>query len=201
MGPNGQCVSPNAEDATMSRSKVVTAMLIAAACLGCEQAAAPADPLVPASQPAFARSANAPVHQVSAGGQVDYSAIPGFGDYHETYGFHASVDGNGNVTGEFQSHWGNDASAIKLRIDISCLSVNGNQAWLGGTVTQSGDETAIPVGMQFVWSVIDGGEGKNAPPDRLSYFYYGTNLTAAACANQGANFYFFDWTQGNVQVR
>lgn len=78
---------------------------------GCEAAA---EPMAPELEPQFARSASAPAHRVTAGGQVDYSTVPGFENYGpEIYGFTASVDGNGNARGELVTHWGKQPDGLR----------------------------------------------------------------------------------------
>lgn len=174
----------------MSRLRVAAALLLATGAIACEA------PVGPEVAPQFARSPNAPAHQVSGAGQVDYSAvIPGYGP--EIYGFNASVDGGGAVKGQFESHWASAGGDFRFHLDITCLSVSGNRAWLGGVTTRSNDP-AFPVGTEWIWSVTDNGEGNGAPADQLSYFY---RVPAGSCVDQYTNIGSFDWTQGNVQVR
>lgn len=179
----------------MRRAHLLATLALTIASIGCDAAV---EPTAPELAPQFAKSPNAVVHSVTAGGQVDYTDV--FGSGHEVYGFTASVDGDGNVKGSFQSHWVSDGGTLRFAMDITCLSVNGNQAWLGGVITRSNDDY-LPVGFEFRWRVVDNGEGKNAAPDQLSYFLYGGPDTAAGCAGGSANNVLFDWTEGNVQVR
>jgi hypothetical protein len=48
---------------------------------------------------------------------------------------------------------------------ITCFSIDGNQAWLGGIVTSSSDVLAPGDEKRILW-VQDNGEGANAQPDR-----------------------------------
>lgn len=139
--------------------------LVAAGC-GNESTTAPID------VDANFRSARAPVNSVTAGGNLDLeSVVPGWGI--ERYGFTASVDGNGNVKGQFSANWG----GIKpFHMAITCLAVDGDQAWITGAVTHSPDE-ALPEGLNLTFQVRDNGEGRNAAPDEIGYFYGDNTLT------------------------
>ena len=174
----------------MRKLPLFTVLCFAAASVACEPAVNAVGPDVDAQ---FARSGNAPAHHVSGGGQVDYTGTVADGAAKETYGFTASVNGNGEVKGQFESHWG---SEFMFHMDITCLTVVDNKAWLGGVTTRSNNED-FPVGQEWVFSVVDNGEGANAEPDQLSYFYA---ISADGCSQQ-YNIYLFDWTSGNVQVK
>lgn len=174
----------------MRKLPLYTGLLFVTASLACEPAVNAVGPDVDAQ---FARSANAPVHHVSGGGQVDYTGTEAEGAAKETYGFTASVNGNGEVKGQFESHWGPE---FMFHMDITCLVVVDNKAWLGGVTTRSNNDN-YPVGQQWVFSVVDNGEGANAAPDQLSYFY---GVPADRCSRQ-YDITLFDWTSGNVQVK
>lgn len=144
----------------------------------------------PDMDPSFARSGSAPVQSVSGGGTVDVTAG------RSTYAFHASINGAGAVKGKFELHF--SSSPTQVHGDVTCLVIDGNQAWLGGVITRSNDEGAFGVGGEIVWSAEDNGEGKNADPDRVSAFFGG--LDADVCLTKfavGTN----EWSNGNVQIR
>jgi hypothetical protein len=82
-------------------------------------------------------------------------------------------------------------------MNISCLSVDGSDAWLGGTVTQSHDESVLPVGTHWFFRVQDNGQGEAAPPDRISYFYYAKD-PGICTANYLVALY--DWQNGNIVI-
>lgn len=168
----------------MSKSALFTILFVAAASLACDSAI---DAVGPETTPQFARSSTAFVHKVSGGGQVDYVNFPT-----ETYGFNASIDGDGNVKGQFESHWG----SRKFHMDITCLSVAANKAWIGGVVTRA-DAGFFPVGRLLIFSVVDNGQGKNADPDQLSFF---SGRFGDDCTGQ-PDLFLFDWARGNVQVK
>jgi hypothetical protein len=174
----------------MRKALLYPALILTATTLACEPAL---EAVGPEETPQFARSERAPAHHVSGGGQVDYTGTVADGADTETYGVTASMDGAGNVKGQFESHWGE----YRFHMEITCLAVDGNRAWLGGVTTRSNNES-FPVGHEWVFSVVDNGQGANADPDQLSYFYF---LDASDCTDPGFDFYYFDWTNGNVKVK
>ena len=178
----------------MRVTKAVGGLLLAAVFVACDPGI---DPMAPDVDPQFARSSKAPVAHVSAGGKLDISNLfPGASP--ETYGFSASVDANGNAKGQASMKW--TIPSVKLHMEISCLSVAGNQAWVGGTVTHTHDETIVAEGTHFVWSVVDNGEGKKASgPDQMSFFFFTGD--PGTCNNQFDVGTPLDWQSGNVQVK
>lgn len=137
------------------------------------------------------RGGNAPTHQASGGGTV----VTELG--RSTYAFHASSSADGSVKGSAELHF--SSSPITVHATVSCLSVAGNQAWMGAVVTRSPLETgAFSEGGQILWTVIDNGEGNNANPDRVSSFF---GTASAQNCQQQFNLATRDWTNGNAQVR
>src|SRR6266571_4976627 len=78
---------------------------------------------------ASAAMAGPPVHSASGGGTVDW---PGG---RVTYGFTAQIDAAGVVIG--QAEFQNRDVGITNHVVVNCLTVVGNTAWLGGTITSS----------------------------------------------------------------
>ena len=174
----------------MHSLRSLAVLLFGVTVLACESAV---EPTAPVSSLQFAKSGRAPVAQVSAGGKADISDFfPGFPP--EFFAFNASVDADGNAKGQFQADF--TIPDARLHVEISCLSVSGNQAWIGGRVTHS---DRFRVGLPLLWSVVDNGEGKNAAaPDRISGFGVGDPST---CVEQNPGFEpIFDWS-GNIQVK
>ena len=134
--------------------------------------------------------------QVSAGGKLDLSL---FGLPPETYGLTASIDGDGNTKGQVTAKF--TSPLVEFRVEISCLSVSGNQAWLGGIVTHTHDAALLPIGTGLRWRIVDNGEGTTAAgPDQLSTF--STRRDPTLCTDQG-DFppRLFDWLHGNIQIK
>ena len=133
-------------------------------------------------------SAGPAVHKASGGGTVDW---PGG---RVTYGFNAQVDAAGAAKGEAEFQFRD--VGVKLHVEIDCLTVAGNDAWLSGTIRTSDD--ASLVGQEILWRVEDNGEGPAAPSDRTSTVVLG--VARGACATM-PTLGMVPWTNGNVQVR
>jgi len=155
----------------------------------------PADPSVrAAASPRFERSENAIQHQVTGGGRLDVAALfPG--EEKETYGFSAIVDGAGNARGEMAINFSDTAP---FHLEVTCLSVNGHDAWIGGVVTQTHDENAIPVGLEMWVRVRDNGDAADGMPDQMGFFRF---APASFCALQRPAPLAFSWLDGNISVK
>ena len=184
-------------------ARLVLVSLLAAGCADAPAGLAadglPADGL-PAERPTLAKSAKAGARRVSAAGSIAINgAFPGAEP--EQYNFHASVDKNGEVQGEYRADW--SIPDVDVRMDIVCLSAvadgKGGVAQLGGRVTESSDPAAVAVGSGWVWRVEDNGEGSKAPPDVISETI--PSATPEQCAAPIVPQYRFAWTHGNIQVK
>ena len=136
------------------------------------------------------------VYQVTGSGAVVREDLEGAP--RETYGFQAQVDAAGNARGEAEVHFPSDE--VKMHIDVQCLVVERNRAWLSGPVTRS-DDPETPVGRVYVWMVVDGGEGGDAAPDRISSFVHrpGDNLPPDICQQQW-RLDTYRWDHGGVRI-
>lgn len=77
-----------------------------------------------------------------------------------------------SATGEFQFVEKLFGSTLHAHGDITCFTVTGNRARLGGVITQS--NTPGFVGAEVIWTVEDNGEGSNATgPDRATALQFG----------------------------
>ena len=129
-----------------------------------------------------------PVHQVSGGGTVEYAGAL------NVHSFAAQKDGDGDVRGqaEFQLR------DLKLEVEIGCLSVIDNTAWLGGIIRDATDATLV--GQVVLFRVRDnsvaGEEEKGA--DMTSQLLIG--VTVPECGTTPP-FGLISWTSGNVSVR
>jgi len=115
-----------------------------------------------------------PVHMASGGGTVDDAGA------RNTHGFTAQIDAAGNVRGqaEFQLRY----LDLTIHVEITCLAVVGNDAWLGGTITTSSDPALV--GQQVLFRVQDNGEGGAAPPDMTSQIVIG--VVVPPCTTTGS---------------
>jgi hypothetical protein len=65
-----------------------------------------------------------------------------------------------------------DASAgVRVHVDVDCLNVFGNYAIVSGIVTQSSDSTAVPVGSQAIFAVLDADGGRARDFASIANFY------------------------------
>jgi hypothetical protein len=83
---------------------------------------------------------------------------------------------------------------------VTCMSVSGSHAWVGGPITESSDPTAV--GMGAWWQVADNGTGRHPiTPDQTTFVGMGTLAqTLAYCANQPAPHFIFDVQLGGVRI-
>jgi hypothetical protein len=84
---------------------------------------------------------------------------------------------------------------------VTCLSVSGNRAWVGGQITQSSDPTQVGVGAW--WQVADNGTGRHPViPDRTTFVGFGTmSQTIAYCNQEPDPHFIFDVQLGGVRVQ
>lgn len=114
------------------------------------------------------------LHKVTAGGgMIGAILFPAEGIFSNT-GFTAQqINESGDAKGECVFWLRMYDPDIRIKLDILYLAVDGNEAWLGGVITQS-NVGFIPVGTGMVFKVVDNGQGSKATgPDRLSFLYYG----------------------------
>ena len=147
-----------------------------------------------ASPAAFA---DKPVHQVSGGGSAPIPDEP-----MESYGFQAQIDADGDVKGKavFQFR----PQDAKFFGDITCLHVNGNDAWLGGELTRIDVEGFPPLPIYFVWMVRDNGQGAASVSDQVGPLLISLNPNrAATCTMEpfpDPPVPLTDLTNGNIKV-
>lgn len=116
--------------------------------------------------------------------------------------FVAQKDVNNQVKGQAQVNYPDGRGSF--HIAVSCLSVWGNKAWVGGTVTNSTFEP-YQTGTEVIWSVADNGQGKDTNDATSFYVSFLGNLPIAdQCALQGESSTFidpvFESTTGNIKI-
>lgn len=84
---------------------------------------------------------------------------------------------------------------------VTCMSVSGNRAWIGGPITASSDPTQV--GMWAWWQVADNGTGRHpVVPDQTTFVGIGTQAqTIAYCTGEPAPHFIFDVQLGDVSVQ
>jgi hypothetical protein len=87
-----------------------------------------------------------------------------------TFAFVAQNRRDGTTRGQYQVD-NRDVSGAREHGTVTCLEVDGNQAWIGGVITAS----SIPgrEGTARVFRVVDNGEGSGDPPDQASLLVVG----------------------------
>lgn len=117
------------------------------------------------------------------------------------FAFNATTRPNGTVQGEGTLN--RTDSGTRFKFSINCLSLAGNVATMSGTVTES---NAFPnsIGSPCWFRVKDNGEGANAPPDEITFWYFcpdgPTGCDVPTCGSN-ANADLFSIEAGNIQVK
>ena len=152
--------------------------------------------LVAALALAVAASAKSPiVHRVSVGGPDACVAIgfdhPGC---NANFSLVAIQLADGTVRGQYTDRLG---SGEGFHAEVDCLSVVGNNAWIGGVIkngTYPG--VADAVGRRVVTRVQDNGTSAKDAPDRISFSF----LSNISCTTNFAST-LLDAPEGQVKVR
>ena len=91
--------------------------------------------------------------------------------------------------------------------DVSCLSIAGHEAWIGGTVTKVvSDDPGFHelLGVEMWWRSRDNGEGVAAAPDSstgLGFAFPGSTITAESwCRDQPQALVLRQVAAGNIQI-
>jgi hypothetical protein len=108
---------------------------------------------------------------------------------------------DGTAAGQWRYDYWEGGQETTFSGPVTCLSVSGNRAWVGGPVTRSSDPAQV--GMGAWWQVADNGTGRHpVVPDRTTFAGIGTIAqTLAYCANKPDPHFIFDVQLGGVQVR
>ena len=124
------------------------------------------------------------------------------GDW-RTFSFTARKYADGSVDGQWQRirRQPGNAKESKSHGIITCFTIDGNKAWLGGYATSGLWST--PPDNETGWRVVDNGQGKNAPPDQMSLEYVGASEGFADyyCSETPDDPDLYDIESGNIQVR
>jgi len=118
----------------------------------------------------------------------------------QNFGFNARIKSDGNADGWFQYRDVEDGTPFSANGPVTCLTVIGNDAWIGAVIRSSNDPTVVGLGAW--WHVTDNGEGGNAPADVTSFLGIGSLAqTQAFCDDHPAYRFPFAIDGGNIQVR
>jgi len=114
--------------------------------------------------------------------------------------FTAQTRADGTTTGEVRMD--RKDQDISVIVDVTCLSVVGNTAWIGGIIRNQKGNVAIDGTVSYFY-VIDNGEGSNAAPDIASAVRLNDRAgeDLAFCTNRPLLLPASPVEFGNVQVR
>jgi hypothetical protein len=89
-----------------------------------------------------------------------------------------------------------------IHIEIDCLRVIANTAFMSGSVKNIGDPTlGIFEGSKVFFAVQDNGEGPDSPPDLMSFTFFTGETTGPTCEEIFDIAFVFAVEDGNIQVR
>ena len=140
-----------------------------------------------ASAPAFAQV----IHHVSVGGPDQDAA-----DHTDAnFSLVANQYADGTSTGEWTDQFGQGQGGI--HVQINCLFVQGNEAWVSGVITHGNVGGVDVTGFPCITRVQDNGKSANDPPDQISVSFIGVATPCTAAPNLPLN----PMTNGQVTVR
>jgi hypothetical protein len=116
------------------------------------------------------------------------------------FGFSAKLHADGTADGWFNYTEVDDGAAFHADGSVWCVTVIGNDAWVGATIEHASDPSYNGLGAW--WHVTDNGEGANAPADITTFLGVGSQAeTQAFCDTHPAYKHPFAIDGGNIQVR
>lgn len=120
--------------------------------------------------PAGAAGAAGPTQDLVSGtgkGEV----MTGFGPFFS----HVHLNAKGDAAHAHGRSWGRffDTSVgdVATRGSVFCVNADGNEA-IVGTITTRSNTSFVPVGSRNLWKVVDNGQGRHDPPDRIGVFSF-----------------------------
>ena len=118
-----------------------------------------------------------------------------------TFSFTALKYADGTVQGQYELF--SRVSQTRIHGDVTCLSIVGNHAWVGGIQDHSIDAVAFPPGGENGFQTVDNGEGADDPPDLLSLMFINgpPGFAQAYCDAQVNAPPLTPIEGGNIQVR
>lgn len=130
-----------------------------------------------------------------------HAAFTGATGARARYSVNAIRHRDGRVSGEFEFHVESPTGAFLLRshVTITCFTIFGNVAYIGGVVDRSSGIGAPP-GTEGYITVVDNGEGAHAVPDLASPTGIGPGSAQEHC-DTGLSRPLFPVERGNIQVR
>ena len=103
-------------------------------------------------------------HRVSVGGH-DADFIKG----DKNFSLIAIQSADGSVKGRYTDMFGAGTTTGGYHVDVDCLVVDGNKAWIGGIITKGSINGVDYTGRRALTRVVDNGKSANDPPDQISF--------------------------------
>lgn len=138
------------------RTDLVRVAVLAGALAACDNPVSPA-PKASAIRPSF--SVDGLPIVVSGSGHIEA------GDGLRNFTFRAVKRPDGSVEGSYQIR--RTDLGVGFTVDVQCLTVVGNGAWVGGIIASS-TQAGVTVGTVSYFYAFDNGEGSSAAPDIVS---------------------------------
>ena len=119
------------------------------------------------------------LHRVSVGGSDQDAAL----NTDANFSLVAIQKGDGSVSGEWSDQFGQGQGGI--HVDVNCLLVVGNQAWIGGIIRSgsTGQGGVDLSGLPALTRVADLGKSANDPADAISFSFIGLAVPCNAAPN------------------
>jgi hypothetical protein len=136
------------------------------------------------------------------GGHIMFGEEVGEENARRTFAFTAKNRSDGTTQGQFQLNNRTEGPFFKEHGVVTCLEVEGNQAWVGGVVTHT-DNPAFVAPYSRVWRVIDNGEGSSNQTDMITLAQsFGLEGTEQVCKTKPELLLAFlqPIEDGNIQV-
>lgn len=148
------------------------AVLLAVAC------SEPTRPAIGAIS-ADARGVNAVIHRVSVGGSDQDATL----NTDASFSLVAIQKADGSVSGEWADQFGQGQGGV--HVDVNCLVVAGNQAWIGGIIRSgsTGQGGVDLSGLPALTRVADLGKSESDAPDAISFTFIGLAVQCGAQPN------------------
>jgi len=161
--------------------------------VACNEPSSPAASAAPDGLSASSVASNGVLNRVSVGGSDQDVTL----NTDANFSLVAIRYGDGSVAGQWSDQFGQGQGGVQ--VDINCLVVAGNQAWIGGII-RSGSTGVGGVdlsGLAALTRVVDNGTSANDAPDAISFTFIGLAVQCTARPNLP----LFSMTGGQVTVR
>jgi len=130
------------------------------------------------------------VHRVTAGGADICEALGLPTGCDANFSLVAIEKADGSVSGQWQDSFGQGNGGFHAT--VTCLSVNGNEAWVSGVITSGNFQGSDPTGLPVITRVVDNGQSG----DQIGFSFVGD---PTSCLDE-PNLALFDLTHGQVKV-